>query len=116
MRYLPYIRNGRVRQRFVPEASKEPRDDTTYKLLLVAFSICSSRAVLAPEDHQLIILTGSLEYALLVFGVKLDRLEMGTISPCRWWRREGISGGWVVVSITSRMASSTGLPSSFSDR
>lgn len=28
-----------------------------YKLLLVAFSICSSRAVFAPEDHQLIILT-----------------------------------------------------------
>lgn len=29
----------------------------TYRLLLVAFSICSSRAVFAPEDHQLIILT-----------------------------------------------------------
>lgn len=26
-----------------------------YRLLLVAFSICSSRAVLAEEDHQLII-------------------------------------------------------------
>ena len=26
----------------------------TYRLLLVAFSICSSRAVLAPDDHQLI--------------------------------------------------------------
>lgn len=31
----------------------------TYKLLLVAFSICSSRAVLAEDDHQLIILGGS---------------------------------------------------------
>ncbi|KAJ6437693.1 retrovirus polyprotein [Purpureocillium lavendulum] len=28
--------------------------EVTYKLLLVAFSICSSRAVLADEDHQLI--------------------------------------------------------------
>lgn len=28
----------------------------TYRLLLVAFSICSSRAVLAEDDHQLIIL------------------------------------------------------------
>ena len=28
----------------------------TYRLLLVAFSICSSKAVLAEEDHQLIIL------------------------------------------------------------
>lgn len=27
-----------------------------YRLLLVAFSICSSRALLAPEDHQVIIL------------------------------------------------------------
>jgi hypothetical protein len=31
----------------------------TYRLLLVAFSICSSRAVLAPDDHQLIILERS---------------------------------------------------------
>jgi hypothetical protein len=31
--------------------------EVAYKLLLVAFSICSSRAVLAPEDHQVIILT-----------------------------------------------------------
>lgn len=29
---------------------------STYKLLLVAFSICSSKAVLEDEDHQLIIL------------------------------------------------------------
>jgi hypothetical protein len=32
------------------------RGRAPYKLLLVAFSICSSRAVLAEEDHQLIIL------------------------------------------------------------
>lgn len=32
---------------------------STYKLLLVAFSICSSRAVLAEEDHQDIILKTS---------------------------------------------------------
>lgn len=30
--------------------------DVPYKLLLVAFSICSSKAVLAPEDHHPIIL------------------------------------------------------------
>jgi hypothetical protein len=33
----------------------------TYRLLLVAFSICSSRAVLAPEDHQDIIVTPERE-------------------------------------------------------
>lgn len=32
--------------------------EPSYRLLLVAFSICSSRALLAPEDHQPIILTG----------------------------------------------------------
>lgn len=31
-----------------------------YKLLPVAFSICSSKAVLAEEVHQLIILPGGL--------------------------------------------------------
>lgn len=36
----------------------------TYKLLLVAFSICSSRAVLAEEVHQLIILSGGLSASL----------------------------------------------------
>lgn len=30
--------------------------EETHKLLLVAFSICSSKAVLAEDDHQLIIL------------------------------------------------------------
>lgn len=36
----------------------------TYRLLLVAFSICSSRAVLAPEDHQDIIVTPKRENAV----------------------------------------------------
>lgn len=43
--------HGRVEQRRL--RGRGGRD--TYRLLLVAFSICSSRAVLAPDDHQLII-------------------------------------------------------------
>ncbi len=35
-----------------PETDLGTVDRGSYKLLLVAFSICSSRAVLAPEDHQ----------------------------------------------------------------
>lgn len=34
------------------------------RLLLVAFSICSSRAVLAPEDHQPIILPNQRGFAV----------------------------------------------------
>lgn len=45
--------HGRVEQR---RLRGRGRGRDTYRLLLVAFSICSSRAVLAPDDHQLIIL------------------------------------------------------------
>ena len=37
---------------------------TSYRLLLVAFSICSSKAVLAEEDHQLIILPSGVAKVL----------------------------------------------------
>ena len=37
-------------------AAGQRRRGTPYRLLLVALSICSSRALLAPDDHQLIIL------------------------------------------------------------
>lgn len=40
--------------------SSEAGRTDAYKLLLVAFSICSSKAVLAEEVHQLIILPGGL--------------------------------------------------------
>ena len=84
------------------EVSKEARNDwdPIYKLLLVAFSTCSSRAVLAPEDHQLIIVVRFLEYALLVFLASGETgwMEMGTISPGRVGGGggipSGISGGW----------------------
>lgn len=42
--------------RSVWELSSGQSGAGTYRLLLVAFSICSSKAVLAEEDHQLIIL------------------------------------------------------------
>lgn len=80
------------------EQGREPWHSTTYKLLLVAFSICSSRAVLAPEDHQLIILTASLDYAVSVFGVKLDRSVIVTISRAVVEAGD-ISGGWVVAVV-----------------
>lgn len=37
---------------------------SSYRLLLVAFSICSSKAVLAEEDHQLIILPSGVAEVL----------------------------------------------------
>jgi len=46
---------GRSRQLVRGGGSRLAAGAATYKLLLVAFSICSSRAVLAEEDHQLII-------------------------------------------------------------
>ena len=44
-----------------------------YRLLLVAFSICSSRAVLAEDDHQLIILRGGDD---AMKGFALDRRKV----------------------------------------
>jgi hypothetical protein len=57
-----------------------------YRLLLVALSICSSRAVLAPDDHHPIILRGGTEnWECAVEG------EMGGRDAARGVARQGAS-------------------------
>jgi hypothetical protein len=47
----------------------------SHKLLLVAFSICSSRAVLADDDHQLIM--------LVLQGFQVTRQVLSGLRDCR---------------------------------
>jgi len=62
-------------------------EGSSYRLLLVAFSICSSRAPLAPEDHQPIILEAFCKGRFECHGVsgcqgRCDRCMTGC-----WWTR-----------------------------
>jgi len=71
----------------------------TYRLLLVAFSICSSRALLAPDDHQLNILRAS-------FGVVFVGCGSGLSPSAVVWAESGwleLAGSVGVVDAPERM-------------
>ena len=59
-------------------------EGSSYRLLLVAFSICSSRAPLAPEDHQPIILEAFCK----------GRLECHGVSGCQGRCDRRMTGCW----------------------
>jgi hypothetical protein len=77
----------RIFCRYLGSQSGE-EERSPYRLLLVAFSICSSRALLAPDDHQPIILKADMKVWRSVWCAvrrgcyDLELSEMG-LAGCR---------------------------------
>ena len=67
----------------------------TYRLLLVAFSICSSRALLAPDDHQLIILGARVWGLSLLAAVPVYRRRPWYGRRPGGWSSRGQLGSWM---------------------